>query len=140
MVRSKSVIDVLLVEDDLIDAMTVKRTSKELGLNQNIIHLNNGQEALDYLMSNDYPDFIILDINMPVMNGIEFLQEKNKHEDFKLIPTIVLTTSNADSDRLSCYKEGISGYMIKPGDYNEFKKLYNLIGDYWAKCEPPIYS
>lgn len=140
MAKTRSVRDILLVEDDVIDAMTVMRTSKELGLKQNIIHVNNGQEALDYLNNNRYPDYILLDINMPIMNGVEFLEVKNKNEELSLIPTIVLTTSNAESDRLKCYMERISGYMIKPVDYSQFKELYKLIDNYWLTCESPIYK
>ena len=133
--------NILLVEDDIIDAMTVKRTSQELGLPHTIVHVNNGKEALDYLnKGGDFPDVILLDINMPVMDGIEFLENKNKHEEMLMIPTIVLTTSNAETDRISCYKQHAAGYMLKPVEYKEFKDLYQVINNYWSKCERPIYK
>jgi len=134
--------NILLVEDDLVDVMAVKRASADLALGQDIIHVSNGQEALDYLASNKdvYPDIIMLDINMPIMDGVEFLQHKVKLDSIMSIPTIVLTTSNAELDRQKCYKLNISGYMVKPVDYQEFKMMYSDIINYWQRCETPIYD
>lgn len=134
--------NILLVEDDDVDAMTVKRASEDLNLCHNIVHVINGREALDYLLdaNTNYPDLIILDINMPGMDGIEFLEQKAENKSLSIIPTVVLTTSNADSDRIRCYKLNISGYLIKPVDYKQFIKIYSIISDYWTNCEYPIHN
>ena len=89
---------VLLVEDDLIDVMTVRRASSELNLKQEIAHVNNGQEALDYLLNNhgNFPDLIILDVNMPIMDGVEFLEQKVKSKSLAPSPVLILTTSNTE--------------------------------------------
>lgn len=133
---------ILLIEDDLVDVMAVKRASTDLNLMQDIKQVNNGQEALDYLSKSKegYPDLIILDINMPIMDGIEFLEHKIKDDSIMSIPTIVLTTSNAELDRQKCYKLNISGYMVKPVDYQEFKLMYSDINNYWNRCETPIHD
>jgi len=135
-------VKILLVEDDLVDVMAVRRASADLDLGQDIVHVSNGQEALDYLSSNtqSFPDLIILDINMPIMDGVEFLQHKIKNERIIAIPTVVFTTSNAELDRHKCYKLNISGYMVKPIDYQEFKLMYKDLSSYWLRCETPIYN
>lgn len=78
--KDNIIMEILLVEDDIVDAMTVKRAAVDLKLQHNIVHVNNGQEALDCLLNNDnkYPDIILLDINMPVMDGIEFFKAKTE--------------------------------------------------------------
>jgi CheY-like chemotaxis protein len=135
-------VKILLVEDDLVDVMAVRRASADLELGQNIIHVGNGQEALDYLSneSQSFPHLIILDINMPIMDGVEFLQHKIKDDKISAIPTLVFTTSNAELDRHKCYNLNISGYMVKPIDYQEFKLMYKDLSSYWLRCETPIYN
>jgi len=132
-------VKILLIEDDIVDVMTVKRAAEELNLQQDIVHVSNGQEALDYLADNenDSPDIILLDINMSVMNGLEFLKVRQKIASMMLIPVIVLTTSNEEADRSKCYGLNISGYFTKSLDFMEFKKVYNTINNYWTMCEFP---
>ena len=129
--------EVLLIEDDLIDVKTVQRATKDLGLNYRIVYVKNGQEALDYLTDKKtkYPHFILLDINMPIMNGIEFLEKRKEIKALSLIPVVVLTTSKYDADRLKCFKANISGYMVKPVDYQDFVKVMKAIDDYWSLSE-----
>lgn len=131
--------EILLVEDDKIDVMTIKRAISDLGLSIVIKHVNNGQEAIDYLVNdkNPYPDLILLDINMPVMNGLEFLKERKNYEVARLIPAVVLTTSRNEADRFQCFKSCIAGYIVKPVDYKEFVKAISVIESYWALSELP---
>ena len=128
---------ILLLEDDIVDAMTVKRALKEVGVDNEVIHMENGEEALEYLQNEKLEDpcIILLDLNMPVMNGIEFLQERMKSDDLMAIPVIVLTTSKDDFDKSNCFKLSIAGYMVKPVDYTEFIDVIRTINRYWTISE-----
>jgi CheY-like chemotaxis protein len=128
---------ILLVEDDRIDAMAVKRAVKELKIANPLITVSNGEEALAYLydVQNTMPTIILLDINMPKMNGIEFLEIVKQDEKLKRLPVIVLTTSKEDQDRYNSFDIGASGYMIKPVDYSQFVEVIRTIYDYWSHSE-----
>ena len=130
---------ILLVEDDKIDAMTVKRAMKDLKITNLLAHVYNGLEALDYLknLSNEKPCIILLDLNMPKMNGIELLKNLKKDESFKKIPVVVLTTSNAEKDKTESFNLSIAGYMLKPVDYKQFVDVIKDINLYWTISEIP---
>nr|WP_206050541.1 response regulator [Oceanotoga teriensis] len=130
---------ILLVEDDRIDAMSVKRSLQELKIVNDLIIRNNGEEALKYLLDseNEIPCIILLDLNMPKMNGIDFLRERIKYDNLKLIPTIVLTTSREEQDRVNSFSLGVSGFMIKPVDYKQFVDVIKTIDLYWSLSELP---
>ena len=130
---------ILLVEDDQIDAMTVKRALKELNVQNEIIHKTNGEEALNYLndINNPRPCIILLDLNMPLMGGIEFLNERINYDSLITIPVVVLTTSKGDEDKLKSFKLSISGYMVKPVDYYQFVEVIKTINLYWTISELP---
>ncbi|MDH5604173.1 MAG: response regulator [Cyclobacteriaceae bacterium] len=130
---------ILLVEDDLVDSMTVKRALKELNVSNTVIHARNGEEAIHYLHgeANEKPCLILLDINMPKMNGIEFLKERKSNSDINIIPTIVLTTSNDDKDKFNSFSLNIAGYMVKPVDYRKFVEVMKAIKQYWSFSESP---
>ncbi len=130
---------ILLVEDDEIDIMTVKRAVKTLKVT-NPLHLAaNGEEALEYLEENAHtlPGIIILDINMPRMNGIEFLNIIKKDPRFLRIPVIVLTTSKEHQDRYETFNLNVAGYMVKPVIFEEFVKVIDLIHKYWSTSRHP---
>ncbi len=133
--KSKS--PILLVEDDKIDALTVKMALKEINVTNELVHVTNGIEALDYLKddSKERPCIILLDLNMPKMGGIEFLEHRAKDEEFTTIPVIVLSTSKADSDKLATFKLNIAGYMLKPVDYKKFVDVMRAINVYWTLSE-----
>ncbi len=130
---------ILLVEDDQIDIMTVKRALKKIDVTNPIAEAHNGEEALDYLRNNpdNKPGIILLDINMPRMNGIEFLGVIKENKEFKLIPVIMLTTSKEDQDRLSSFNLQVAGYMIKPVDFSQFLEVMKAIDSYWSFSELP---
>lgn len=130
---------VLLVEDDRVDAMTVKRAIRQIKMHHPLIHAENGEEALEYLKnpSNERPWIILLDLNMPKMNGIEFLQVAKRDDVFKSIPVVVLTTSKEQQDRIESFKFGVAGYMIKPVDYSQFVEMMLAIKMYWTLSEQP---
>ncbi|WP_111708692.1 response regulator [Lutibacter citreus] len=132
-----SKLSILLLEDDKIDVLTIKRAFKELKILNPLTVCENGLEGLDFLnnASNKTPGIILLDLNMPKMNGLEFLQEREKIDWLKLIPVIVLTTSKAEQDKIESYKLGVAGYMIKPVDYLQFVEVIKTIDLYWTLSE-----
>lgn len=122
---------VLLVEDDIVDSMTVKRVFSELEVNSALDVVVNGEEALDYLEKNPAPCIILLDLNMPKMNGMEFLELFRKKAEYDKIPVIIITTSQEEKDKISSLKLDVSGYIVKPIYYIEFKDtLHTLLSDH----------
>jgi CheY-like chemotaxis protein len=130
---------VLLVEDDAIDAMTVQRAFKDLKLANPLAHVTNGEEALDHLRQpeNEPPCVILLDLNMPRMNGVEFMRVAKADPDLKRIPIVVLTTSTEDSDVVDSYRLSVAGYIVKPVDYKKFVEAIRTIDLYWTISELP---
>jgi CheY-like chemotaxis protein len=124
---------ILLIEDDMIEVMKLKRTISKLILDHDIIEANDGEEALNILQKkNKFPDIILLDLNMPKINGIEFLNILKADDVLKYIPTIILTTSNNQQDLLECYKIGIAGYILKPLKYEDYVLKIEKLLAYWS--------
>jgi len=130
---------ILLVEDDKVDAMTVKRALKEINITNRLDIVNDGEEALAFLRDpkNNNPGIILLDLNMPRMNGIEFLRITKKDETLKKIPVVVITTSKEDQDKIDSFNLGVAGYMIKLVDYQKFVEVIKVIDLYWTLSELP---
>jgi len=130
---------ILLVEDDSVDAMTVKRALKELKVTNPLVHQLNGEEALNYLRDENThkPCVILLDLNMPRMNGIEFLKIAKKDAEFRQIPVIVLTTSKDEQDKVESFQLSVAGYIIKPTDYKKFVEAMRTVDLYWTLSELP---
>ena len=130
---------ILLVEDDQVDVMTVKRALKEIHVTNPMVNLENGAEALKYLRDpkNVKPCIILLDLNMPIMNGIEFLQVAKRDAQLKRIPVVVLTTSEEQQDKVNSFNLGVAGYMAKPVDYRQFVEVMRTIDAYWTISELP---
>ena len=128
-----------MVEDDQVDAMTVKRALKDINVTNSLDIVNDGEEALTFLKNpeNEKPGIILLDLNMPKMNGIEFLKIAKKDESLKKIPVVVLTTSKEDQDKVDSFNLGVAGYMIKPVDYLKFVEVVKTINMYWTLSELP---
>jgi CheY-like chemotaxis protein len=132
---SKS-LNILLIEDDTIEVMKFNRVIKTLGLNHKIIEANNGEEALLILKDKEIiPDVIFLDLNMPKINGIEFLQILKADDYLRYIPAVILTTSNNHKDVLECYKIGIAGYVLKPLKYDDYVERVRKMLEYWSTNE-----
>ena len=124
---------ILLIEDDMIEVMKLKRSISKLDLNHKIIEANNGEDALKILSNKDnIPDIILLDLNMPKISGIEFLSILKKDDTLKYIPTIILTTSNNHKDLIECYEIGIAGYVLKPLKYEEYVSKIEKLLAYWS--------
>ena len=130
---------ILLVEDDRVDVLTIKRALKDINVTNPLEIAGNGEEALEFLRekSNPLPGIILLDLNMPKMNGVEFLGVVKKDNLLKRIPVVVLTTSHEEQDKLDTYDLGAAGYMIKPVDYKKFVEVMRTIDLYWTLNEFP---
>ncbi len=135
----KSNENILLVEDDAVDAMTVKRALKDLNVMNQLVVKGNGEEALRYLRDETtrLPCIIILDLNMPKMNGIELLRALKQDEHLRRIPAVVLTTSKGEQDRFQTFDLSVAGYMIKPVGYPQFVDVVRNINLYWTLSELP---
>jgi CheY-like chemotaxis protein len=130
---------ILLVEDDKVDVMTVRRALNDIRVTNPVVNLENGEEALQYLRdpASEKPCIILLDLNMPIMNGIEFLQVVKHDAPLKRIPVVVLTTSEEQQDKVNSFDLGVAGYMTKPVDYRQFVEVMRTIDAYWTISEVP---
>ncbi|MDY6782258.1 MAG: response regulator [Cyanobacteriota bacterium] len=137
-------LSILLVDDDEVDVMTVKRAFRKNELEHQLWVASNGLEALDILRGNQpksthlFPNcnrLILLDLNMPKMGGIEFLQEMRADNALKAIPVVILTTSNEDKDKVSAYNFNVAGYLIKPVTFDKFVKTIATLNQYWLASE-----
>lgn len=129
--------DILLLEDEPADAHLVRVSLKESRVLCNLHHVLDGQEGLDFLQRKSpheaapRPDLILLDLNMPRMNGREFLRVVKADETLRDIPVVVLTTSEVERDVEASYKSGASGYITKPVDMEQFVAAITQLSDYW---------
>lgn len=129
---------ILLVEDDQVDVLTTRRALRELHVTNPLVVCENGEEGLAYLRgAADPPCIVLLDLNMPVMNGIEFLENVKSDERLRRIPTVVLTTSEEQEDKVRTFDLGIAGYMAKTVDYRRFVDVMRSIDLYWTMSELP---
>ncbi|SFR31366.1 Response regulator receiver domain-containing protein [Robiginitalea myxolifaciens] len=128
--------NLLLIEDDAIETMKFQRVLKKIASPHKLMEAKNGEEALELLTSgNQLPDIILLDLNMPRMNGIEFLTKLKQHDQIKYLPTIILTTSENRHDLLECYKVGVAGYVIKPLKFEDYETKIKSVLEYWSNNE-----
>ena len=130
---------ILLVEDDAVDVMTIKRALKELKTTNPLQVAGNGEEALEYLRNpqNVKPTLILLDLQMPRMDGITFLKIIKDDPVLKRLPVIVLTTSDEPRDKIASFNLSVAGYMLKPVDYKQFVEVIKAINLYWTLSELP---
>lgn len=130
---------ILVIEDDMVDVMTIQRACGEIKIPNRLVSMEHGEAALAYLNDPDSqtPCIILLDLNMPVMNGIEFLDAIKRHERLRRVPVIVLTTSAEESDKVNSFNLGVAGYMVKPVDYRSFVEMMRSIDRYWTVSELP---
>ncbi len=130
---------ILLVEDDRIDVISVRRAFKDLKITNPLEIVSDGEEGLEFLTNpnNQAPCLILLDINMPRMNGIEFLKVVKNNENLRRIPVIVLTTSKGDRELVDSFDYGVAGYMVKPANYLQFMEVMKAINLYWTISEIP---
>lgn len=136
---------VLLVEDNMNDAELIMTGLEENNLANQIIHVRDGVEALDYLYyrgkfinrKNGHPVVVLLDLNLPRVSGFEVLRQMRTDEKTKLIPVVILTSSRVDKDIIEGYALGTNGYVVKPIDFHEFVDTIKQMGAYWAIINQP---
>lgn len=135
----ENLINILLVEDDEVDIMNVQRAFKKNNINNPLFIARNGLEAIEMLRAEKIPKphVIILDINMPKMNGLEFLHELRADEKLRRISVFVMTTSNEDSDKINAYNLNVAGYILKPLSFEKFLNSMSTLNSYWKLCERP---
>ena len=133
-------LNILLVEDDEVDVMNVRRSFKKNNISNPLYLAGNGVEALEMLRNGSVPAqnrLILLDINMPKMNGIEFLRALRADPVLRSSPVVVLTTSNDDKDRMESFELNVAGYLLKPVTFNSFVELMLALNKYWVLVEMP---
>lgn len=133
-------LNVLLVEDDEVDVMNVQRAFKKNNITNPLYVAGNGLEALEMLRNNEIPAgrrLVLLDLNMPKMNGIEFLRELRADPELHPTPVVVLTTSNDERDRVEAYNLNVAGYILKPVTFMNFVEAMATLNKYWALVELP---
>ena len=137
---SDRLLNLLLVEDDEVDVMNVRRAFERNHLSNPVFVAGNGLEALELLRNGTVPRerrLILLDLNMPKMNGIEFLQALRGDPDLAATPVVVLTTSNDDQDKIDAYNLNVAGYLLKPVTFSNFCERMAALNKYWSLVEMP---
>ena len=133
-------LNILLVEDDEVDVLNVRRAFQKNNIANPLFVASNRIEALEQLRGNMIPRerrIVLLDLNMPKMNGIEFLRELRQDPELKLTPVVVLTTSNDERDRIEAYNLNVAGYLLKPVTFSNFCEVMTALNKYWALVELP---
>jgi DNA-binding NarL/FixJ family response regulator len=119
--------------------MTVKRAPKDLKVSNQQVLISNGEEAIKHLKKENTtkPCFVLLDLNMPKMNGAEFLKTVKADKTLRKIPVVILTTSNSEQDVIESFELGAAGYMVKSVDYENFVETIQAIERYWTLSKLP---
>lgn len=139
-------VEILLVEDNMNDAELTIRALRKKNLANNLVHLKNGVEALDFLFGtgiyserdiSNVPKVILLDLKMPMVNGIEVLQKIRADERTRRVPVVMLTSSKEDPDVEECYRLGANSYIVKPVAFDSFANAINDLGYYWLLVNLP---
>ena len=137
---SDKLLNILLVEDDEVDVMNIRRAFKKGNISNPLFVAGNGLEALEMLRGDEVPRtrrLVLLDLNMPRMNGIEFLRELRADPELSPTPVVVLTTSDAERDKVEAYNLHVAGYLLKPVTFANFCETMTSLNRYWALVEMP---
>lgn len=133
-------LNILLVDDDEVDVMTVKRAFSRANITNKLYVATDGIEALQLLRGDGIPPsrrLVLLDLNMPRMNGIELLREIRADPALHALTVVVLTTSNEDRDRIEAYQLNVAGYLLKPVTFHAFAEVMGTLNKYWTLMEMP---
>jgi two-component system, response regulator len=143
-------VEVLLVEDNIHDAEMTIRSLKKVNLANNLVHVKDGEEALEFIFAKgkfagrdlvNAPKVILLDIKMPKVDGIEVLRRIKADEATRCIPVVIMTSSKEELDIVSSYELGVNSYVVKPVDFEGFAKAVSELGLYWLITnQPPLSS
>ena len=132
-------VEILLVEDSKADAEMTLRTLKKRGIANNVEWVRNGVEALDFLFcENQYADrpaghprLVLLDLKMPLMDGLQVLERMKADPRTKAIPVVMMTSSREEGDLLASYRLGVNSFVVKPVDFADFAEMVSQVGMYW---------
>ncbi len=139
-------VEVLLVEDNIHDAEMTIRALKKVNLANNLFHVKDGEEALDFIFAqgkfaaretSHLPKVILLDIKMPKVDGIEVLRQLKSRDESKMIPVVIMTSSKEEQDIIKSYQLGVNSYIVKPVDFEGFAKAVSQLGLYWLLTNQP---
>ena len=136
----EKMLNILLVEDDEVDVMNVRRAFKKNNICNPLWIAGNGLEGLEMLRGSEIPRerrLVLLDLNMPRMNGIEFLRELRADPELRSVPVVVLTTSDDERDRVEAYHLNVAGYILKPVTLMNFVEAMATLNKYWSLVEMP---
>lgn len=141
-------VEVLLVEDNIHDAEMTIRALKKVNLANNLFHVKDGEEALDFIFAqgkfagretSHLPKVILLDIKMPKVDGIEVLRQLKSRDESKVIPVVIMTSSKEEQDIINSYQLGVNSYIVKPVDFEGFAKAVSQLGLFWLLTnQPPV--
>ena len=141
-------VEILLIEDNPDEAELAIRSLKKNNIANDLVLLDDGAEALDYIFCRGkysdksksvQPKLILLDINLPRVSGIEILRQIKAHDDTKMIPVVILTSSKAEKDIMESYKLGANSYIVKPVNFESFSKAITELKMYWLVLnQPPV--
>ena len=142
-------VEILLIEDNPDEAELAIRSLRKNNLANNLVHIDDGAEALDYIFcrgkysGNDIsftPKVILLDLKLPRVGGLEILKQVKTDERTKSIPVVILTSSKEDSDLIEGYNLGVNSYIVKPVNFESFAKAISELGMYWVilNQQPPV--
>jgi two-component system response regulator len=133
-------VEVLLIEDNPDDAELTIRVLKKNNLANNLVHLQDGEEALEFLFAsgnNNIPKLILLDLKMPKVDGIEVLKKIKNDDQKKIIPVVILTSSKEERDVIESYHLGVNAYVVKPVDFEKFVEAVANLGLFWLILNQP---
>ncbi len=137
---TEKVLNILLIEDDQVDVMNVKRAFEKNRIANPLFVAGNGVEALELLRSKQIPAerrIVLLDLNLPRMNGLEFLRELRADPSLQSTVVVVLTTSNDERDKVEAYHLNVAGYLLKPVTFVNFVEVMAALNKYWTLVELP---
>jgi CheY-like chemotaxis protein len=141
-----STVTILVVDDDMVDRMAIRRSFRALKIGNPVVEAGNGIEGLDRLRGSNgadklpQPVLVLLDLNMPQMGGIEFLEEVRADPLLQPLLIFVLTTSSADEDRMRAYAKNIAGYVLKQRPGQSFVDAIGMLEHYWRIVEFPVMA
>lgn len=143
-------VEILLVEDNVYDAEMTIRALKKVNLANKLVHLQDGEEALNFLFGKDKfagrdiyntPKVILLDIKMPKIDGIEVLKQLKSNQATRMIPVVIMTSSKEEQDIVTSYSFGVNSYVVKPVEFEGFAKAVSELGLYWLLTnEAPLVN
>lgn len=140
--NAESRFHVLLVEDDPAHAMVVRRALDGIDESLSVEHLDSGTEAVLRLerVGMRRPDLVLVDIKLPGMNGLDLLSRIKSDPDLMTVPVVVLTTSQSEHDRAEAFRRHANAYVLKPTNYDEFKRIARTLIGFWAGCNVTAYG